>query len=252
MRWARFERAGVPSYGIIEEDIVEAVDGTPFGEYRRTGDRHRLDRISWLPPVIPPTFYCVGLNYAEHIAMEAKLRGVEPVLPAKPDVGYRARSALVGHLAPIVLPPGRNGPGGVRRRARVHRRPDREAPDSKRRARLPARIHHRKRRERTLVAGRGPDAVACEEHRHLQADGAVDRDRLRPRRGIDPGAGQRPGSHRVPHRSHDLRRGRTISSRSPGTSRCTPATCYGWAPRGTPIRSRPGTPWTSRSPGSER
>ena len=28
-----------------------------------------------------------------------------PVLPSKPDVGYRARSVLVGHRAPIVLPP---------------------------------------------------------------------------------------------------------------------------------------------------
>ena len=37
--------------------------------------------------------------------MEAKLRGREPVLPEKPDVGYRAPSALIGHRAPIVLPP---------------------------------------------------------------------------------------------------------------------------------------------------
>ena len=105
MRWARFEREGLASYGIVEGDTVEAVDGTPFGEYRRTGDRHPLDAIAWLPPVVPPTFYCVGLNYADHIVMEAKLRGVEAVLPSKPDVGYRARSALVGHRAPVVLPP---------------------------------------------------------------------------------------------------------------------------------------------------
>ena len=104
MRWARFEREGVPSYGIVEEDVVETVDGTPFGEHRRTGERRPLDGLAWLPPVIPPTFYCVGLNYADHILMEAKLRGVKPVLPSKPDVGYRAQSALVGHQAPIVLP----------------------------------------------------------------------------------------------------------------------------------------------------
>ena len=105
MRWARFEHDGAATYGIVEDEIVEAVDGTPFGEYRRTGERRPLAGIAWLPPVIPPTFYCVGLNYAEHIVMEAKLRGVEPVLPSKPDVGYRANSALVGHRAPIVLPP---------------------------------------------------------------------------------------------------------------------------------------------------
>ena len=105
MRWARFKHEGAALYGIIEDDAIEVVEGTPFGAYRRTGARHPLAGITWLPPVVPPTFYCVGLNYAEHVRMEAKLRGVEPVLPSKPDVGYRAPSALIGHRAPIVLPP---------------------------------------------------------------------------------------------------------------------------------------------------
>ena len=62
-----------------------------------------LADATWLPPVIPPTFYCVGLNYAEHLEMAAKLMGTEPKLPKKPDVGYRAANALIGHEAPIVL-----------------------------------------------------------------------------------------------------------------------------------------------------
>ena len=105
MRWTRFARDGGASYGIVEDDVVEAVEGTPFGEFRRTGNRHPLTGITWLPPVIPPTFYCVGLNYAEHVLMAAKLLGEQRALPGKPDVGYRAQSALIGHRAPIVLPP---------------------------------------------------------------------------------------------------------------------------------------------------
>ena len=105
MRWARFMFLDGPAYGIVEGSTIEGVDGTPFDGYHRSGIRQYLDSVTWLPPVIPRTFYCVGLNYAEHIVMEAKLRGVEPVLPSKPDVGYRAPSALVGHRAPIVLPP---------------------------------------------------------------------------------------------------------------------------------------------------
>ncbi len=105
MRWARFETGGRASYGIVDGAGLEAVDGTPFGEHRRTGRRHGLDEVTWLPPVVPANFYCVGLNYREHVEMEARLRGREPVFPAKPDVGYRSPNALTGHEQPIVLPP---------------------------------------------------------------------------------------------------------------------------------------------------
>jgi len=104
MRWSRFECDGTVSYGIVGNETVEVVEGNPFDGHRRTGEHHALDAITWLPPVIPPTFYCVGLNYAEHLKMSAERRGETPVFPAKPDVGYRAVNALIGHGAPIVLP----------------------------------------------------------------------------------------------------------------------------------------------------
>ena len=105
MRWARFEHEGAIVYGIVEDDAVAIVEGTPFDGHRRTGEQRSLEGLAFLPPVIPPTFYCVGLNYAEHIKVAAAKRGEEPVLPSKPDVGYRAANALIGDGAPIVLPP---------------------------------------------------------------------------------------------------------------------------------------------------
>ena len=105
MRWARFKLERAVSYGIVENDVVEVVEGGPFEGHRRMGERLSLNAIEWLPPVIPPTFYCVGLNYPEHLKTAAARRGEQPKLPTKPDVGYRAANALVGHGAPIVLPP---------------------------------------------------------------------------------------------------------------------------------------------------
>ena len=55
-------------------------------------------------PVVPPTFYCVGLNYAEHIREAAAKLGVAPDLPKQPDVGYRAANALIAHGEPVVIP----------------------------------------------------------------------------------------------------------------------------------------------------
>jgi 2-keto-4-pentenoate hydratase/2-oxohepta-3-ene-1,7-dioic acid hydratase in catechol pathway len=66
---------------------------------------HNLSAVRIEVPVVPPTFYCVGLNYARHIAEAAAKLGLAPDLPKQPDVGYRAASALVAHGEPVVLPP---------------------------------------------------------------------------------------------------------------------------------------------------
>lgn len=104
MNWCRFEAGGRTNWGLVEGEVVSEVEGDPFAGHRPTTIRHRLDAVRLLVPVVPPTFYCVGINYTEHIVKSAARRGVEPVFPQKPDIGYRANSALVAHGEAIVKP----------------------------------------------------------------------------------------------------------------------------------------------------
>jgi 2-keto-4-pentenoate hydratase/2-oxohepta-3-ene-1,7-dioic acid hydratase in catechol pathway len=110
MRWCRFQTNGHPRYGIVEEDVVGAVDGTPFGPHTATGERLRLDGVRLLPPVAPTTFYCAGMNYRAHIE-HARARGnLGAQVPERPEIGYRANNALTGHGADIVVPSDLAGP----------------------------------------------------------------------------------------------------------------------------------------------
>ena len=104
MKWCRFDTGNGPSYGIIEGDTVVQVEGTPFGDYSKTERTQPLGSTKLLVPVIPPTFYAAGINYPEHVTWAANMRGEEPNLPTKADVGYRAINALVAQDEPIVVP----------------------------------------------------------------------------------------------------------------------------------------------------
>jgi len=105
MRWCRFQWGqNQPTYGIVEGDSVVAVEGTPFGEHRRTFEEHPLTDVRLLAPVVPPVFYAAGVNYREHITEMAKIRAVDPTFPPAADVGYRANNALVGDGERIVIP----------------------------------------------------------------------------------------------------------------------------------------------------
>ena len=101
MIWCRFEDAGQPVYGLVEDEWVTAVSGGPFGQYEKSGRRIPLAGLRLLPPVIPGTFFCAGLNYRAH-AERAAYGG--HAVPERPEVGYRANNALTGHLSPIVRP----------------------------------------------------------------------------------------------------------------------------------------------------
>jgi 2-keto-4-pentenoate hydratase/2-oxohepta-3-ene-1,7-dioic acid hydratase in catechol pathway len=104
MRWARFDLNGTATYGVVEGDTLIPVRGSPFDAWERTGSRLTLAEQKLLVPVVPPTFYAAGLNYAEHVREVAEKVGQKPNLPPQADIGYRANNALIAHDEPIVIP----------------------------------------------------------------------------------------------------------------------------------------------------
>jgi len=104
MRWARFEQNGTPSYGVVEGDEIIPVRGSPFAVWERTSTRLPLSNVKLLVPVVPPTFYAAGLNYAEHVRDAAEKIGLKVELPKNADAGYRANNALIAHGEAIVIP----------------------------------------------------------------------------------------------------------------------------------------------------
>ncbi|MFC1666032.1 fumarylacetoacetate hydrolase family protein, partial [Pseudomonadota bacterium] len=73
--------------------------------YQITAQTRALSSIKLEVPVIPSTFYCVGLNYADHIVKMAAKKGIEPSFPQQPDVGYRTVNALIAHGETVIMPP---------------------------------------------------------------------------------------------------------------------------------------------------
>ena len=104
MNWCRFMHFGTASVGVVKEDLVFKVEGSPFSDYKITDEYFSKDDITWLPPVMPTTFYSAGVNYKAHILKAQSLGSTMAKWPEKAEIGYRAQSALVGHLHDIVKP----------------------------------------------------------------------------------------------------------------------------------------------------
>ncbi|AXK82707.1 FAA hydrolase family protein [Pseudolabrys taiwanensis] len=104
MRWCRFKADNGVSFGIIEGDTVIAVDGSPFGDYTKTTRSYPLSSVKLDIPTVPSNFFCVGVNYADHVRRMAAKRGKEPEFPKQPDIGYRSNNALIAHDENIIKP----------------------------------------------------------------------------------------------------------------------------------------------------
>ena len=128
---------------------------------------------------MPRTFYCVGINYLSISRKPPTRRGTVPNVPDRPEIGYRAQNALIAHDEDVVIP--------ATATEKIHYEGELVVVIGKKAKHLQrgrgdvlrVRLDHRQRRQRTHLAESRPRAVARQERRHLQADGAVDRDRRR-------------------------------------------------------------------------
>ena len=99
LRYIRKSGDGEPHYGWLEGEEIAALEGSPYGEFRRGLTVASLSEVTLLPPCEPSKIVCVGRNYAEH----AREHGAE--VPALPLIFLKPPSSLIGHEGVIHLPP---------------------------------------------------------------------------------------------------------------------------------------------------
>ncbi len=90
---------GSPRWGVIENERVYELDGTPFTNWERGVEIGPLGGLQLLAPTVPSKIVCVGRNYPAHAAESSAEVSAEPLLFFKPP------SSVIGPGAPIVLPP---------------------------------------------------------------------------------------------------------------------------------------------------
>jgi 2-keto-4-pentenoate hydratase/2-oxohepta-3-ene-1,7-dioic acid hydratase in catechol pathway len=109
MRWLRYHGPNGIRYGIVEGSTVAEIDTTPFTTWERTGATAELSAVKTLVPVIPGTFYAIGLNYAAHAVEFGSGGAPASTERPRPQPGYRANSALIADGENIVIPASSGG-----------------------------------------------------------------------------------------------------------------------------------------------
>lgn len=104
MRYCRFTVLGRHRWGLVTEEGIQPVDGSPYdgGTPQPTGDVLPFDAVRLEVPTTPSKIIGIGRNYAEH----ARELGNE--VPSEPLIFLKAPSALLPHEGVIRYPVGQS------------------------------------------------------------------------------------------------------------------------------------------------
>ena len=104
MRIARFVQDSDPAFGVVDGDEgheeIAVIKGDPFfSGVQLTGERHKLEDVRLLAPIIPRSKVVgIGKNYADHAAE----MGGE--VPPAPLMFLKPNTSVIGPNDPVVLP----------------------------------------------------------------------------------------------------------------------------------------------------
>ncbi len=99
MKFARFEAAGEVYYGVLEDDRLRVLAGTPFEADpagRLTGQTFSLEEVRLLAPVIPSKILAAAVNYPSH--------AINSPVPTKPELFLKPPSSVIGPGEPVIIP----------------------------------------------------------------------------------------------------------------------------------------------------
>src|SRR5215475_11302248 len=84
MKWCRYQVGSHVGYGVVEDDRVIEVTGSPFDEHALTRTSHPLARVRLLPPVWPRVLYAAGPIFCEQLGGIPELRSYPTRRPSDP------------------------------------------------------------------------------------------------------------------------------------------------------------------------
>lgn len=99
MKFVRFKADGEVYYGVIEDDLVRVLAGSPFegDPAGRLTDRvFRLAEVRLLAPVIPGKILAAAVNYPSH--------AINSPVPSKPELFLKPSSSVIGPDEPVIIP----------------------------------------------------------------------------------------------------------------------------------------------------
>lgn len=86
-------------YGLLEENRIQRLSGTPFEDLLPSGEQDMLEEVALLTPCQPSKIVCLGLNYHDH----AKEMGL--ALPETPPLFMKPPTTLLAAGGTIWYPP---------------------------------------------------------------------------------------------------------------------------------------------------
>jgi 2-keto-4-pentenoate hydratase/2-oxohepta-3-ene-1,7-dioic acid hydratase in catechol pathway len=95
-KYIRYRSGSTTGYAILDGDTVRPFAGDVFGDRIETGATLKLSDVTLLAPCQPGKILAVGLNYKSHL-------GGRPQ-PTRPEIFYKAVTALQDPGGPIVIP----------------------------------------------------------------------------------------------------------------------------------------------------
>jgi 2-keto-4-pentenoate hydratase/2-oxohepta-3-ene-1,7-dioic acid hydratase in catechol pathway len=96
MKYVRYQCEGRTSYGILDGERIEEIDGGLFGARAKTGRFIDSEKAELLWPCEPTKIMAVGLNYKSHLENRSA--------PARPEIFFKPPTALLKPGGEIVIP----------------------------------------------------------------------------------------------------------------------------------------------------